>query len=100
MAPSRVSKKAGAKKTKARDFDATTDDEVEEAGETFTLAWTDLMVKTLLHHLKEQHDLGKRSGGAGFKPEAFEVFRDRVQEVYTGSEIISAEKIRSKYDYV
>lgn len=63
------------------------------------LVWSDGMITIFLQLLEEQHDLGKRSD-TRFKPEAWNIFRERIQSEYKGTGYIKIEKIRSKLDYV
>lgn len=57
------------------------------------------MLDTFIKLLEEQDDLGKRSD-TGFKPEAWMIFREAIQEKYNGIEYIKIEKLKSKLDYV
>ena len=57
------------------------------------------MLDTFIKLLEEQHDVGKRSD-TGFKPEAWVICREAIQEKYTGIEYIKIEKLKSKLDYV
>lgn len=66
---------------------------------TTVLVWADSMIAKILSLLGEQHDLGKRSN-TGFKPEAWVIFRERIQAEFTGSGYFETEKVRSKLDYV
>lgn len=66
---------------------------------TAVLVWSDGMIAVFLRLFKEQYDLGKRSD-TGFKPKAWNVFREGIQIEYTGMGHIKIERIRSKLVYV
>lgn len=74
---------------------------VDAGEESLSLNWTDEMDVALINALQEQHDLGKRSDkGFGFKPEAWAICVAEVQNVYSGKEAITVDKLKDKLDYV
>ena len=74
---------------------------VDAGGESLTLNWTDEMDVAFTNALQEQHDLGKRTDtGFGFKPEAWAICVAEVQNVCSGKEAITVDKLKDKLDYV
>ncbi len=63
------------------------------------MALITVMLDTFIKLLEKQHDLGKKSD-TGFKPEAWVICCEAIQEKYTVTEYIKIEKLKSKLNFV